>query len=363
MKFLKTLVSVILLVFVFDLFINLVLPKSIKKQIGTSRNYSLKSIKFHHSIAPEINVYELWGKKKYKIKTNELSMRINENEDLKIDRQKDYVGFIGDSFVYGSGVDYNDHFISMLENKNYNFLNLGYVSYSPSIYFKRLEHLIKNEKIKFKTIFLFIDHSDIQDEAHFYREDNSGNIVRKWLNDDDVKSKNRKYKIKNYFKQNSFIFKLYENISAPKISDNAKECLKNNQDNINYKKYLDNNRFGYGYLSTIQNNEWVKLGISKSIKYLDKIKILSKIYDFNLIIVNYPSALEVIDKIHSEESKHFIFLKKWSSENNVKFIDTRDYFLNENNINDYLSNFIECDAHWNKKGQKIISQNINRALN
>ena len=40
---------------------------------------------------------------------------------------------------------------------------------------------------------VFIDHSDIQDEAQFYREDKFGNIVRKWINDDEVKSKNKKY--------------------------------------------------------------------------------------------------------------------------------------------------------------------------
>ena len=55
-----------------------------------------------------------------------------------------------------------------------------------SIYFKKIEHLIKKERIKFKTIFLFIDHSDIQDEGQFYREDKYGNIVRKWIDDDEL---------------------------------------------------------------------------------------------------------------------------------------------------------------------------------
>ena len=42
---------------------------------------------------------------------------------------------IGDSFVYGSGLDYSDHFLNLLLTKNntYNYLNLAYVSYSPSI--------------------------------------------------------------------------------------------------------------------------------------------------------------------------------------------------------------------------------------
>ena len=80
MKILKTSISIILLVFIFDLLINLILPESIKKQIGTTRNYSLKSIKFHHSIAPKINLNELWGDKKYKIKTLQIKRHIEYNQ-------------------------------------------------------------------------------------------------------------------------------------------------------------------------------------------------------------------------------------------------------------------------------------------
>ena len=133
MKFLKTLVIILITIIFLDLFINLILPENLKKRIGTSRNYSLKSEQFHHDNAPNINVYEFWGNKKYKIKYNKFSMRIKNNESFNIDKSKKNIGFVGDSFVYGSGIDYKDHFISNLNGYNYNFLNLGYVSYSPSI--------------------------------------------------------------------------------------------------------------------------------------------------------------------------------------------------------------------------------------
>ncbi len=363
MKFLKTIVTITILIFAFDLLINLILPQSIKKKIGTSRNYSLKSTKFHHKTAPEINVNEFWGKKKYRVKTNEYSMRINEKEDFKVNKENKYVGFVGDSFVYGSGIDYEDHFISKLQNENYNYLNLGYVSYSPSIYFKIIENLLLNEKLKFKSIFLFIDHSDIQDEGQFYREDANGNIVRKWLSDEDIKSKNRKYKIKNYFKQNSFIFKLYDNISAPSISNNAERCINDGENIKEFKQYLDINRFGYSYINKINSQNWVQEGSNKVLLYLDKIELLSEKHDFNIIIVYYPSALEVIDNIIAKNSKHFNLLKEWSQVNEIPFINTSLDFIDENNKDNYLSNFIKCDVHWNKKGHKIIAKYINKFLN
>ena len=67
-KLLLTTIIIILLVLVFDLIVNILLPEKFKKTIGTTRNYSLKSIRFHHKTAPNINLYEHWGKRKYKVK-------------------------------------------------------------------------------------------------------------------------------------------------------------------------------------------------------------------------------------------------------------------------------------------------------
>ena len=106
----KNILIIFLVIITLDLIINLILPESIKKKIGTTKNYSLKSETFHHEIAPNINLPEFWGKKKYKVITNRYGMRIGENNFTN--PQVKNIGFVGDSFVYGSGVDFNDHFIS-----------------------------------------------------------------------------------------------------------------------------------------------------------------------------------------------------------------------------------------------------------
>ena len=82
------------------------------------------------------------------------------------------------------------------------------------------------KKINFHTIYLFVDTSDIQDEGIFYREDKNGNIVRKWNSDKKNESKNFKYKLKNYFKQNSFIFKFFEIFNASTVQDRHLIVLK-----------------------------------------------------------------------------------------------------------------------------------------
>ncbi len=364
-NYLKILFLIIFIIIFLDLFINILLPETFKKGIGITRNYSLKSKLFHHEIAPNINVYEHWGSTKYKVITNEHSMRILDKKYSEIDNNKKNIGFIGDSFVYGSGINYEDHFINLLSNEfnNYNLLNLGYVSYSPSIYSKRINYYLKEKNIKFEKVFLFIDHSDIQDEGIFYREDKNGNIVRKWLNDDEIKKKVKKYKIKNYLQQNSFIFKLSQ-FFQPSTADKSLMCLKANNRDENFIDYFDLNRFGYGIDKNLQKEEWLEEGISKVIKYLNVIKSLSEKNNFELIIVNYPSAVEVLKKSNFHESMHYKILYNWSKANNIEFIYTSNNFSKlGTGLNDYKENFIKCDIHWNKNGHQIIASFIKKKLN
>ena len=367
-KIIKTLIaaiSIILIVFLIDLIINILLPDNFKKKIGTTRNYSLKSIKFHHEIAPNIDVYEHWGKKKYRVVTNEYSFRVLNKDKREINNSNKNIGFIGDSFVYGAGIEYKNHFINILDkkNKNYNHLNLGYVSYSPSIYYKKLKYFLEEKKFNFEKIFLFVDHSDIQDEGVFYRENSKGEIVRKWYSDAEIENKNMKHVVKNYLKQNSFIFKFYEHFNSPKISERSKKCILNTLDK-KYTDYLEAERFAYGYKKEIYKEKWVNEGINNILKYLDKILILSKEYNFELYIVYYPSAMEILDKVHFISSKHYNFLYQWSFKNKINFINNYNEFTEyKDEKMNYLKNFIECDNHWNKNGHNIIAKNLLNLLN
>ena len=65
MKILKSIIIIIVIVIIFDVVINALLPENFKKKIGTTKNYSLKSERFHHDIAPNINLPEFWGDYKY----------------------------------------------------------------------------------------------------------------------------------------------------------------------------------------------------------------------------------------------------------------------------------------------------------
>jgi hypothetical protein len=354
-----------LIIIFLDLTINLFLPEKIKKSIGTTKNYSLKSKRFHHNLASNINLYEFWGEAKYKVVTNEYGMRIHSN-DIFSEKRKN-LGFMGDSFVYGSGLNYNEHFLNNVEKKKdkYNYLNLSFVGYSPSIYFKKLEFYIQEKKIDFDKIFIFIDTSDVQDEGIFYREDKNGNIVRKWNTDRENEKRNIKYIFKNYLKQNSFIFKFYETFFTSHMNKNSEQCLRNKDNITDFKKYLDYERFGYAYNDKITSKKWVLEGQEKIISYLYKIKDLLDRNNIEMVILYYPSAIDVLnDNKIKEDSKHYAMLHNWALFNNISFIDTHQFFFRTNKpVTNYKTNFITCDIHWNANGHKIIANRIINYLN
>ncbi len=358
--FIKYILFLFLLTILIDLIINLLIPEKFKKKIGTTKNYSLKSKKFHHEIAPNINLPEFWGDNKYQVITNEYGMRVNKTYNFN--RNKKNIGFIGDSFVYGSGLDYKYHFLNLLfknDNTN-NYLNLAYVSYSPSIYFKRLKYFIEEKKINFKSIYVFIDTSDIQDEGIFYREDKNGNIVRKWNSDKKNKFQNFKYPFKNYLKQNSFIYKFYDNISFKTINKDQLKCIKARGNLTNFIEYLDYERFGYAHDLRIQKKNWVIEGQMKTLTYLSKIKELLNVNNIDLKLVYYPSAIDVLKgNKNFLKSSHFNFLNKWSKKNNIEIINVSNDFNSKSNpITNYTDNYIACDVHWNLNGHNIIANNI-----
>ena len=53
--------------------------------------------------------------------------------------------------------------------KKYSVLNAGVSSYSPIIYWKKVEDLINITRLEFDELIVYLDISDIQDEASVYK--------------------------------------------------------------------------------------------------------------------------------------------------------------------------------------------------
>tara|TARA_B110000971_G_scaffold197800_1_gene213891 strand:- start:164 stop:598 length:435 start_codon:yes stop_codon:yes gene_type:complete len=119
-----------------------------------------------------------WGGFTKTIITNSIGFIDKNNRNIKkINSQKKQILLIGDSFIEGSGLDYEYTFAGLLNDhlgENFEILNSAVGSYSPSIYFKKTEYYI-NEGYKFDQAIIFLDVSDVFVEL-FIEFDSIGNI-------------------------------------------------------------------------------------------------------------------------------------------------------------------------------------------
>ena len=137
--------------------------------------WRIESDIYHHDLMPNIDVVENWGGNLEKrIITNSLGFRDYQNKLVKRNSTKERILLIGDSFIEGTGYDYEYTIGGLLQNKlgkKYEILNSAVGSYSPSIYYKKINHFI-SEGYNFDQAVVFLDVSDIYDELYIKFDSN-----------------------------------------------------------------------------------------------------------------------------------------------------------------------------------------------
>ena len=175
------------------------------------KSFRINNDFFHHTLSPSFSGEGLWGNKIYKVCTDGNGFK--STCDNLLSKRNDFdIAFIGDSFTEGIGMEYEQSFVGIYakSHPDLRIANLGVSSYSPTIYFSKLNWLINNGYY-FEHVYVFIDISDIQDES-FYSRNQNGNILHSF----DVRPESFRAKITslkfNRGNKNSFSI-LYPNDS------------------------------------------------------------------------------------------------------------------------------------------------------
>lgn len=299
------------------------------------------------------------GNLKKKLITNSLGFRDFTNKKVSKKSKKKRLLLIGDSAIEGAGYDYEFTLGGLLQNhliNKYEVINSAISSYSPSIYFKKIEHFI-NEGYIFDKAIIFLDPSDIIDEL-FIRYDENDNILI------DQKNVNKK-KITDFLINNFLIFRSFLRISD--ATENVKNFLK--------LKYKASKKYNKSFFKTtnvdtlfyrmthVDRSAWTfdnkiftdyKIGLNKSSKYLKKLtKLLenNKI-EYDLVLYPHPSQIMYKDLYHEP------FWADWANKNKVNLISMYPIFNQINKRQIILDTFIFGDLHWNKKGTKLVFEKL-----
>ena len=346
-----------------------------KNEKWEDKSHRIISKVYHHDLKPNVEVYETWGGKlKRKIITNSIGFRDSSKKEILENTEKTRILLIGDSFIEGSGYDYEHTFAGLLENElgnNYEILNSAVESYSPSIYFKKTDFFLSQGYV-FDKALVFLDLSDIYDEL-FIKFDDNQNIISEIPKEKQTlerKIKNKIYSLGWFLRDNTLTFRIMYLISdkTEEIKNYLKLKLKASK-SLNKSFFSTSRDDAIFYRMThIDRGFWtfnedkyleVSQGLAQSEEYLKKLfELLNQNQvDSYLIIYPWPAQILYGDKKHSP------FWEKFSKSNNINLINLYDIFKSENNREFIFDNFIYGDIHWNKKGTLKVFNEINKRIN
>ena len=257
-----------------------------------------------YDLGPYFNGESRYGKKYFFVKTDKNGFRINhlENEEkLKKSFREDKILFIGDSFTFGVGLNWEETFVGIL-NKDFNLnaINAGVNSYSPTVYKYKLRNLIKKGLIDSnQKIVIGLDISDVFDESTRWTEykGRPANIekIQKLknltltgqINEKDISTNHKKLKQSNFYNKKNFklTYQIYYGLE---------NFVKNYIDDIQVRNN-DRSKFTHKEWSLIED-KYSPLGIEEGLK-----KIRENLIQISQLVADNNNDLNLL--IYTRQAK------------------------------------------------------------
>ena len=334
--------------------------------------WRVPSLIYHHDILPNIDQIEVWGGQiKQRLITNSIGFRDKEVRKIeKVNIQQKRILLVGDSFIEGSGLNFQYTLAGQLQRNlgnDFEVLNSAVGSYSPSIYYKKIKYYIE-EGYKFDQALVFLDVSDIYDEM-FIKFNEQGDILTYEKTKKRPIYKTVFYSIGKFLRDNSTIFRFFnilsdrteliKNYIKLKIKASKelkKDFFKTKRDDVMFYRMTHIDR-GFWTFNDKKFNE-VQQGLLQSEKYLIKLFELLRENDINSTLIVYPWPTQIF----YGDQYHEVYWKNFSEKNEINFLSLYDEFIKENKRDFIFSNFIYGDIHWNLDGTTIVKDKVIKSL-
>ena len=294
----------------------------------------------------------------------------NRNETIgKKNNLQPKVIFLGDSFTYGFGVNYNDSipgFISKKTKKKYEILNFGVPGYSPSMnYFKLKEFFNTNKNSTVTKVIYLLDLTDVHDEAN--RWQNIDSIDPPVIADQNIEKEIKKtFDLKKNFRATRFFIYHVNNYSR-----NLKKTIKGIFSDIESQKIDLKGTYWGSFTHTSQkellnnqnySNLWKNdfyFGLKKINNNIKNISELALKFNAEFYIAIHPWRETI------ELGQNKFNWEKYSQElcNISKCKKLINFFDNVREIKQTNSDwktklYFKNDLHFNKEGNRLYSEKI-----
>lgn len=328
--------------------------------------YRIASEYFHHTLKPLTTIPRtVWGHKFHSVATNSLGFRDQTARTVSPGSERHRIVFIGDSFTEGIGVDYDKTFVGIiddeLKHRQIEVLNAAVASYSPAIYYAKIHHMIAREHLRFDSLVVFLDISDIWDEASTYRLTPDLRVVTDA--DAQAKSEAREAEFVRRFKTDRPLYYTLERI-LKRDSILLYHLVKACHDALFSRPLI----YDYDGLS-IYKSLWTvddrlyeaygREGLKSAADNMDRLLDLCDRHRIDMTLAVYPWP----DQIHHNEvnSRQATFWKAWAEARGVPVIDFFPAMIPAPHTSEAVRHeldtyYISGDSHWNEAGHRRIAE-------
>ncbi|GAC1332657.1 MAG: hypothetical protein NVSMB26_12610 [Beijerinckiaceae bacterium] len=315
---------------------------------------------YSHTLLPNYDGEDVWGTSHAHITTNSLGFKDGAVRDVPLRSNKKRVLFLGDSFTEGIGLPYEQTFVGRFAAHfpQLDVLNGAVVSYAPSVYYAKTKYLLESG-LHIDEVIVYIDISDIQDEAIAYRFDNEGNLKMGRFDDRcpevTINAPSPPWTLGSYtldlFYKRRFLSKFSRDLSKLSQSNLMSEGGP-------YARNMARSSWTYDANSPCYGNLGVEGGIAKAVAQMDKLYALLSERGIPLSVGVYPWPQQLL--YDTENSRQARIWDDWCRSKCRRFFNHFPAFFaykqeHETFIRDL---FIWGDSHYNQLGNEILARDL-----
>ena len=345
---------------------------------------------YHHGLRPMMDVtHQEWGRR-YRFATNSLGMVDASPRviDPKDDRCR--ILFIGDSMTEGYGVGWDKSYAGILskrwKDQGIEVLNAAVAGSSPSIYYRKVRHLIEDAGLRFNALFVAIDISDIRDEWMNYDLDERESVVQ-------ISTEFPAMTMRAPTTMDRIVYTVIDNSVTARLTYRAlvqaglwpsyqtKDAPEappidlrphrpplplplgalsiDRIPNGGVDRLPGHFPLKYGYW-TLDPNDWRdfgKDGLQVAAERMDRLVLLLRRHNIRLTVTVHPWPTNLAAK--DEDSLQVRFWREWARTRGAAFLELFSAFLRAG-PDVIKSHYIEGDLHWNERGNALTAEEISR---
>jgi hypothetical protein len=320
--------------------------------LAAEKKYRVASPVYHHDLAPMASVTDaMWGPHRYAVYTSSLGFKDASPREVPLTSSSRRVLFIGDSFTEGIGVDYPRTFVGLVDERlrarGVEVLNAGVSGYSPVIYYAKVKHLLETVGLRFDELVVYLDISDAQDEAMYYRLAGDGTVTALPVPVSPIE-------MRNYLGKGALVRFLDERTTLTKVlAFSLRDRRLRLHPTDPFARAVDLYRGGWTFDPEAFDG-YGRAGLESMTTYMDRLLALVRARGISLTIAVYPWPGQIM--FDTTGSRQVVHWRDWAAKNGAGFVDHFPDFLTGDRREQVARYFVRGDVHWNEQGHALVAR-------